>query len=173
MSPALADGKPFPVQRTTMTRYSRKPAAITLILTLAAGLSAFAATGQFRNKGEGGATIDQLERELASGKTDVGTWTAYGDALRGQKQFAHAAAAYQRALEMHPSVDDLQKLRFTTALCLGQAGDADKFFVFFTHLTLTDPKLAVDLLERPELATLRQDSRWGPASASARSQASD
>ena len=156
-----------------MNQHSRKTSGIALVVSLAAGLSALAATGQF-HRGDGvKGSLDQLERTISAGHGDVATWAAYGSALQGEKRFDHAAQAYQRALDLQPDPADVQKIRFNAALSLGQAGDPDKFFSFFTHLTTTDPKLAVDLLERPELTAMHSDARWGPAASSARAQAAD
>lgn len=163
----------FPVQRSGMTRYSRKPAAFALLLSLAAGLTALGATGQFHRSGADGNSIDALERAIASGRNDVATWSSYAQALQEKKDFVHAAAAYGRALELQPAEGEIQKLRFNAALCLGQSGNADAFFTSFAQLTSTDPKLAVDVLDRPELAGLRADSRWAAAASSARAQAAD
>jgi Tfp pilus assembly protein PilF len=156
-----------------MTRYSRKPAILALVLSLAAGITALAATGQFRAAGNAPDAIDSLERAIASGKNDATTWSAYGTALQQQHRFSHAAAAYQRALDLQPDFQQVPTLRFNTALCLGQSGDADKFFTYFTHLTATDPKQAVDILDRPEVSSLHADPRWSAAASTARAQAAD
>jgi Tfp pilus assembly protein PilF len=156
-----------------MTRYARKPAAAVLVLSFGAGLGVLAATGQFRAGGVGGDAIDVLERAIASGKNDWQTWAGYGAALQQTHRYVHAAAAYGRALELQPDVEALSKLRFNEGVCLAQAGDADKFFAFFTHLTAADPKAAVDLLERAEVSGMRGDARWAGAAATARAQAAD
>jgi Tfp pilus assembly protein PilF len=156
-----------------MNQHSRKTSGIALVATLAAGLTALAATGQFRGNSGVNGSIDQLERAISAGHGDVATWAAYGAALQGEKRFDHAAQAYQRALDLQPDPGAVQKIRFNAALSLGQAGDADKFFAFFSHLTTTDPKQAVDVLERPELTTMHSDARWAPAASSARAQAAD
>lgn len=156
-----------------MNQHSRKSSGIALVATLAVGLTALAATGQFHRSQSANGSIDQLERAISSGHGDVTTWAAYGAALQEQKRFDHAAQAYQRALDLQPDPGVVQKIRFNAGLSLGQAADPDKFFDFFSHLTTTDPKLAVDLLERPELAPMRKDARWGPAANAARAQAAD
>jgi tetratricopeptide (TPR) repeat protein len=156
-----------------MTRYSRKPAILALVLSLAAGITALAATGQFRTTVSAPGAIDTLERAIASGRNDAATWTAYATALQQQQQFTHAATAYQRALELHPDFEQVTQLRFNTALCLAQSGDANRFFTFFTHLTATDPKQAVDILDRPEVSSMRADGRWSAAASTARAQAAD
>lgn len=156
-----------------MTRYSRKPAIVALLFSAGLGISALAATGQFRAPVHMTGNLDSLERAIASGKSDCGTWMAYAQALQQQHSFAHAGAAYERALSLQPAVEEAPGLRFNAVLCLGEAGDPEKFFPFFSHLATTDPKLAVDVLERPELATMRADSRWNAIAATARAQAAD
>ncbi len=132
-----------------------------------------AATGQFRTATNATTSIDRLERAIAAGKNDSQTWAAYAEALQRQHSFAHAAGAYERALELQPAYEALQPLRLNAALCLAQAGDAGKFFSFFGRMTTTDPKLAVNLLDRAEVERMRSDARWSAAAATARSQAAD
>jgi tetratricopeptide (TPR) repeat protein len=152
-----------------MTRHARKPALIVLLTAVALAAAGMAATGQFR-AGHPPASLEELEKAIGSGSADAGTWNAYGDALRGVQRFGHAAAAYQRSLELDP---DRPMARFNLALALGQAGDADKFFLYFAQVTANDPKQAVDLLERPELEGLHKDGRWAAAATNARAQAAD
>jgi tetratricopeptide (TPR) repeat protein len=153
-----------------MTGHARKPAIWALVVGGLAATGLLAATGQFRSSDRAPVSLDELEKTIASGKADAGTWQAYGDALREKKRFAHAAAAYQRSLEMDP---DRPTARFSEALSLGQANTPDRFFEFYTQLTAHDPKQAVDLLERAELAPLHDDPRWESAAAAARGQAAD
>jgi tetratricopeptide (TPR) repeat protein len=152
-----------------MTRHARKPAILALVGSILVAAGSLAATGQFRAPGSA-TSIDALERAIASGSADAATWNSYGDALRADNRFAHAAAAYQRALELDP---DRPLARFNAALSLAQAREPDQFFAFFSHLTMNDPKQAVDLLDRPELAALHADPRWETAAGTARAQAAD
>ncbi|MGN6368306.1 MAG: hypothetical protein ACTHN5_08615 [Phycisphaerae bacterium] len=156
-----------------MNQHSRKTSGIALAATIALGFTALAATGQLHSNTGGAASIDQLERAISSGRGDVATWCAYAAALQEKKRFDHAGQAYLRALDLQPDPGVVQKIRFNAALCLAQSGDANKFFDFFSHLTTTDPKQAVDLLERPELLPMHRDARWGPAATTARAQAAD
>src|SRR5690242_2256779 len=132
-----------------MTRYARKPALMALLACAGVTGGLLAGTGQFRGSDNRPASLERLERLIASGSADAGTWQGYGDALSEHKRFAHAASAYQRALDLDP---DRPVARFNEALALAQARDADRFFEFFTRLTNNDPRQAVDLLDRPELA---------------------
>jgi tetratricopeptide (TPR) repeat protein len=142
---------------------------IALVASMAVAAATLAATGQFRSA-KPPASLEELERAIASANADGPTWNAYGDALRNAKRYAHAAAAYQRAIELDP---DRPMTRFNAALALAQSNAPDKFFPYFTELTAHDPKQAVDLLDRPELASMHKDPRWLPAATSARAQAAD
>jgi tetratricopeptide (TPR) repeat protein len=143
---------------------------IALILATVAAATLLYATGQFRSSESQTLSIADLEKIIGAGKAKAETWQAYGDALRNDKRFGNAAEAYQRSIEMDP---DRPQARFNEALSLAQANAADKFFEFFAQLTAHDPKQAVDLLERPELAGMHRDGRWEQAASSARAQAAD
>jgi len=153
-----------------MTQHARKPAIFTLIAAIACSAALLAATGQFKNHATANLSIEELEQDIAAGKNDADTWHSYGDALRANKRHAHAAAAYQRTLDHEP---DRVQARFNAALSLAQANQADQFFDFFNRIIVFNPKLAVDLLERPELAPMHTDARWSPTASLAHSQAAD
>ena len=142
---------------------------IALFASLAIAGLALGMSGQFRSAAPP-ASLEELERAIGSGNADASTWQAYGDALERAKRFGHAAAAYQRALEIDP---DRPAARFNAALALAQANVPDKFFTYCGQLTANDPKQAVDLLDRPEMGAMRQDSRWETAATAARAQAAD
>ncbi|MCL2648294.1 MAG: hypothetical protein FWD61_15005 [Phycisphaerales bacterium] len=153
-----------------MTRHARKPAILTLILAIGGSAALLAATGQFRFHETTPRSLQEFETIIASGETDAATWQAYGDALCSNKRYAHAAAAYQRSLDLEP---DRAQARFNAALALAQANQADKFFDFFNRIIAYNPKQAVDLLERPELASMHSDPRWTPTATLAQGQAAD
>jgi predicted Zn-dependent protease len=152
-----------------MTQHARIPALTALFLTLAAGLSGLALAGQFRAPAGLSKNLAVLEKQIA-GHPDAATWDAYGDALRAANRPAAAADAYQRALALDPA---RRLTRINAALALAQAGNADAFFAYVSRLTMTDAKLASDLLERPELSSLRGDHRFQIAADTAHAQAVD
>jgi tetratricopeptide (TPR) repeat protein len=152
-----------------MTRHPRIPAVAALVISGMAGLSILAGTGQFRTTDLSRASLEMLEKQIVN-SPDPAIWCAYGEKLRQAGRYGAAAKAYQRALELQP---ELTSARLNEGLALGQSRDADAFFAYYTRLSANYPKLAVDLLERPELAPLRSDVRWEPAASSARAQAVD
>jgi tetratricopeptide (TPR) repeat protein len=157
-----------------MKQHARKPAIFAILLTAGLGLAALAAGGLLSRRTDAAASLQELELQIAAGKADAATWQHYGDALRDVKRFSHAAAAYRKALELEP---DRREARVNAALVLGQAGDADGFFAMVQELTVNDPKLAVEVMDRPEAAgpngKMRADPRWEGAYRSAKAQAAD
>ena len=151
-----------------MTQHARIPAIAAIVLTALAGLGLFAATGQFRRTDLAHAPVEELEKR-AAGSTDGRVWLAYGDKLREMDQFASSVKAYQRALELQP---DLTDARLRQVLSLGQS-DANAFFDYVAKLSMSYPKVAVDLMDRPELRALHGDPRWEPAASGAQAQAVD
>jgi hypothetical protein len=152
-----------------MTRHARIPAFAALLITAASGVALLAATGQFRSANLAQISLDDLEKRIIDCK-DPAVWCAYGDKLRIAGRFPAAAMAYQRAVDLQP---DLTSARMNIAIVLGLANHADAFFAYFSKLSAAYPKLAVDLLDRPELSAMRSDSRWDPAASAARAQALD
>jgi tetratricopeptide (TPR) repeat protein len=157
-----------------MKQHARKPAIFAILLTAGLGLAALSGSGVLARRGDAAGSMPQLELQIAAGKADAATWQHYGDALRDVKRYSHAAAAYRKALELEP---DRREARVSAALVLGQAGDADGFFAMVQELSVSDPKLAVDVMDRPESAgpegKLRKDGRWEGAYRNARAQAAD
>jgi tetratricopeptide (TPR) repeat protein len=152
-----------------MTQHARKPAIAALLLTLASGAAGLSALGALRAPAARSTDLATLERQIA-GRPDAETWDAYGDALRAAGRFAPAAEAYQRALALDPS---RRTTKINIALALAQAHNADGFFTYVSRLTMTDAKLASDLLERPELVPLHADARFTMAANTAHAQAVD
>ncbi len=151
-----------------MTRHARNPATAAIVATALLGLGLFAATGQFRKTDLAHASLEELETKIV-GSTDGRVWAAYGDKLREMDRFESAAKAYQRALELQP---DLTDARLRQGLSLGQS-NADAFFNYVGRLSMNYPKLAVNLMDRPELSALHADARWEPAALAALAQAVD
>ncbi len=152
-----------------MNRHPRLPAIFAAMAAGVLGLGILVGTGQFRSSDLSDSSLAALEQRVV-GSRDGTLWSAYGDKLRSIGSFASAAKAYERAVEFKP---ELVVARANAALALGQSKDADAFFAYFNRLTAINPKLAVDLLDRQELAAMRADPRWEMAAANAREQAQD
>lgn len=131
-----------------------------LVFTQASSTSANANSEQFA----------ALEKLIAAGKADAQVWQDYGDALADAKRFTHAAAAYQKSLELEP---DRREARMGRLLALAQGPNADAFFAYVQQLMNTDPKLTFDLLERRECINKKSDPRFEPLYRTAKAQAID
>jgi len=140
-----------------------------MLLSGVLGVGILAGTGQFRGSDVAAGSVGELEKKIVGSK-DGAVWAAYADQLRAAGRFSTAAKAYERAMEYAPELTDARVHR---ALALAEAKEADTFFAYFGRLSVMYPKLAADLLERPELGAMRTDARWEPAAASARAQAID
>jgi tetratricopeptide (TPR) repeat protein len=152
-----------------MTLHPRMPAIAALLLTACAGLGILAGTGQFRTKDLAQATLQDLEKKIV-GSDDGRLWLAYGDKLVAANNPEGAAKAYQKAIKLQP---DLMDARLNLGLALGAGKDADAFFEYVSRLCINYPKLANDLMKRPELGHLQSHPRWASMAATAQSQAID
>jgi tetratricopeptide (TPR) repeat protein len=154
-----------------MTQHARIPAIVAISLTALVGLGIFAATGQFRSTDLAHASLQDLEKKIV-GSADGRVWLAYGDKLRERGQFDNAVKAYARAVDLQP---DLVDARLNLGVALGQS-KPDAFFDYVSRLATNYPKVAVNLMERPELGaikTLTADPRWELTRTAAQAQAVD
>jgi tetratricopeptide (TPR) repeat protein len=137
------------------------PAAVLLAALALAAVCVFARTGNGAlpaGRGSGpGDDRDALERAIASGHADVGVWTRYAACLRGLGRHGDAAQAYDLALKLDPANRDLQLQR---AVTLAQAGQADLFYQYVYELSLTDPRIAFDILQRAESKPYLSEARF-------------
>ncbi len=154
-----------------MTQHPRIPAIVAIGLTALVGLAIFAATGHFRTTDLSHASLADLEKKIV-GTADGRIWLAYGDKLRQAGRLDSAAKAYQRAADLQP---DLIDARLKQGLALGQS-NPDAFFDYVSRLSMNYPKVAVNLMDRPELAALKSltsDPRWEITRTAAQAQAVD
>ena len=155
-------------------RYRRAPAALILAMSIAGAwlvlrLEAGSAGAASQSRPENW-SIQRLEVAIAAGKADAGVWSSYGRRLSEQKRFAAAASAYQRALELNPLDRGAQ---FNRAISLAQCGAGDQLYTLLKDLVVSDPKTAVDVLERPECGGVLSQQRFVALAADARMQALD
>jgi tetratricopeptide (TPR) repeat protein len=160
-----------------ITRYPRKPALIVVLLALAVGVFYVKAWGRIERlwtKQPGEQSVEALEKRVAqegkSGKVSIATWTAYADALSDAKQYAKAASAYREVLAIDPTQ---RGAKFQVGLALAQAGAAEEFYNYQKDLVYGEPKLAVELFERPEAQKFMSEERFAALSKEAKNQAMD
>jgi hypothetical protein len=160
-----------------MNQYPRKPALIVLLVALTLGVVYVSAWGQIEKlwKKQGSTQgIDALEAKIAqlkaSGGVPAATWLEYANALVEAKQYAKAAAAYKELLLIEPFHHDA---KFQCGLAYAMAGASDDFYNFQKDLVYSEPKLAVDLFERPETQRFRAEKRFADLVNEAKNQAMD
>ena len=160
-----------------VTRYPRKPALIVVLLALGIGVFYVKAWGKIDRlwtKQPGEQSVEALEKRVAqeskSGKVSIATWTAYANALSDAKQYAKAAAAYREVLAIDPTQ---RGAKFQVGLALAQAGATDEFYNYQKDLVYGEPKLAVELFDRPEAQKYMSEARFVSLSKEAKSQAMD
>jgi tetratricopeptide (TPR) repeat protein len=160
-----------------VTRHPRKPALIVVLLALGVGVFYVKAWGKIERlwtKQPGEQSVEALEKRVAqeskTGKVSVATWTAYANALSDAKQYTKAAAAYREVLAIDPTQ---RGAKFQVGLALAQAGAADEFYYYQKDLVYGEPKLAVELFDRPEAQKYMSEDRFVALSKEAKSQAMD
>jgi tetratricopeptide (TPR) repeat protein len=156
-----------------MNTYPRKPALIILSAALVVGLLYVAAWGTVERmwkKQPGAQGIEALKKKIAAGDHSAATWYAYGDALADAKRFEEAAAAFKQVLAIEPFK---REAKFQCGLALAQASDGNKFYEFQKDLVYSEPKMAVELFERPEARRFLSEERFSALATEAKSQAMD
>jgi hypothetical protein len=126
-------------------------------------------------KTPGDQSIEALEKKITEGDRSAGTWMAYADALAKGKKFGDAAPKYKEVIKLEPGN---KEAKFQCALCLARAGEAEKRFVdelynFVTDLVLVEPKLAMEILDRPETQKYMGEDRFVALKTEAKNQAMD
>jgi tetratricopeptide (TPR) repeat protein len=138
-----------------MIRRSRIPALIALLIVFAAGI--FFLRTATKDASAQAAELTRLQLIIARPDAKPGDWFEYARHLRDAEQYTRAVAAYQRVLEIDPYHHDA---RLQCACCYGLLGNPDDLLRFMKSSLLVDPKLTLNLYERPEIASFINDSRF-------------
>jgi tetratricopeptide (TPR) repeat protein len=151
-----------------MNRYHRLPSFLVLLIVVGAGSLYMHRYG--RANGNGGRGLEALEKIIQKGKADKETWFSYAEALSDAGKYDRAAQAFKKVLELEPSH---RQAKVGCALSLAQATKTDELYSYVKDLVFSEPKLAMDLLERPELSTYMSDARFAALQKEAKAQAMD
>ena len=116
------------------------------------------------------ATLEQLERMIATGTAPPQAWAAYGQRLYDTRQYARSALAYRRVIEAEPYN---RPARFQCALALAAANDADGLLAYLRGQLYVEPKLVAELLDHSALKRIQADARFAILKKEARAQAMD
>ncbi len=149
-----------------MRHYPRKPVIAVLLAACLASAAAVFAVGAWGERAGGRPTLAELASAVAHEDASAQVWVAYADRLCEAGEYGHAADAYEKALQVNPLNRDA---RLGCGVALARAQDAAGLYAWAQRLIYTDPKLACELLDRPEcagylsqerFAKLRQEARF-------------
>ena len=115
-------------------------------------------------------SVAELEKKIANGDKSPATWMAYGEALGKAKEYGRAAGAYKEVIKIEPLRKDA---KFQCALCLANASRADELHDFLKDMVVNEPKLAMEVLDRPEVQKYVAEERFAGLKAEAKNQAMD
>jgi hypothetical protein len=116
--------------------------------------------------------LNQLEDlELLIAKPDVSpiVWLNYATKLQELERYPSAAQAYTKYLENDP-YSRVANMGKAYCLCIS---DEEGFLVFAKGLLVIDPKLTLDILDRPEAQKFMNDGRFLELRKEASAQAMD
>ncbi len=157
-----------------MARHRRLPALVILLSACVVGAGYLTGWGKRMSfseiVGQSDGAMAELETAIRDGKATAGTWRAYGDLLLGRKAYGEAAEAIRRAIELSPAD---QELRMELGLALAGGKNREGFLDFMNGFVFSEPKLAVDLFERPECRGYLRDPAFAPLYRDAKGQAVD
>ena len=156
-----------------MVRYRRRPALIVLAVTALLGTGyvlAWDRVERLWTKSGGAEGVEALEKRIADGDKSAATWLAYAEALAGAKDHARAAGAYREVIRLDPG---RREAKFQCALCLAHAGRGDELHGFLKEMILAEPKLVMEVMERPEAQRFLAEGRFADLKEEARNQAMD
>ena len=115
-------------------------------------------------------SLQDLEARIATGESAEPLWLAYAQRLEESKRFADAARAYQNILDKDP---DHRRAAMGKSISLASANLPDDLHAHLSDLALNDPKLVLDLLDRPDFHPYLSDDRFKKLQKESRAQAMD
>jgi tetratricopeptide (TPR) repeat protein len=151
-----------------MIQRSRTPAIAALLFVLVAGLFFLGAMRHPASADE--SQLAQLQLAVAQPDAKPATWLLYADKLQQVGQYPRAVLAYRRILETDPYN---RESRLACASCLANMKKPDDFFSFMKATIQVDPKLALNIFGRPEVAGYLSEARFQALRAEAVAQSMD
>lgn len=139
-----------------MVYHSRLPAIVTLLTVLALGAFPLAAR-RSRATVADESQLTALQLAIAEPDAKPQVWLLYGQKLQSLGRFAPAALAYRRFLESDPYN---RQVLLQCANCLALVGQRDEFFSFMRNVVTSDPKLALEVLGRPDVQGYLAEERF-------------
>ncbi len=150
------------------------PALLILLITLVVGAGYLTSWGKHLTlreiMGASDGALADIEATIQTGKPTAATWRDYGNLLLARQRYVDAADAMKRAMELDAADQDL-RVQYGLALAAGK--NRDGFLEFMGSFVFSEPKLAMDLFERPECRGYLNDPAFAPLYKDAKGQAVD
>ncbi len=138
-----------------MVHHSRIPAAAILLALFVLGVWPLLA---HRSAGSVDDTqLLALQEAVAQPGAKAADWQRFAEKLQALGRDREAVQAYQRVLEKDESS---RPARLQCALCLARVGDRDVFYAFMRATLAVNPKLTVEVLDRPEAQPYYSEQRF-------------
>lgn len=153
-----------------MKHHPQQPATFVLLLTLALGLLLAMLDNHLLAVSENDAALLELEQAIGQPDVQPATWLKYAKTLEQASRFDHAAMAYRKVLEVE---QHNRQARLSAATCLARARQADVLLAFVDESVRVDPKMAVDIFDRPEIQPYMSDPRMATLAKEAQFQSMD
>jgi tetratricopeptide (TPR) repeat protein len=151
-----------------MIQRTRTPAITALLIVLAVGY--FFLVGLRRAGNAADAQLAELQLAIAQPDAKPAAWLKFADKLQQLGRYSRAVVAYQHVLENDPYNRDA---RLQCALSLALAGNPQEFYVFMQGLLQVDPRLTLNVLQRPEVSTYLAEGRFQSLQREALAQSTD
>ena len=155
---------------TPVKDYPRQPAGFVLLLILAIGATLAILDDRLLALSAGDAAMSELQQAIGQPDVPPGTWLKYARKLEQASRFDHAAAAYRKVLESEPFN---RQARLSAATCLARAGKSAELLAFVDECVRMDPKLSLDIFDRPEVQPYMSDPRLAALAKEAQVQSMD
>ena len=152
-----------------MIQYARLPAIVTLLVILGPG-ALFLYYRQSDATYTDPLQFQKLKDAIAAKDPKPADWLAYAQTLQNRKSYADACWAYAELLKLEPSN---RQARLQGAICVAQTKNSSDFAAIVEQTIKADPKLAVELLRRPEAQSYLAAAEFQELQRTAQAQAMD
>ena len=153
-----------------MIQYARLPAIVTLLLILGPGAIFFLCSRQSDASYADSSQLAKLQTAISAKDPKPSDWLAYAQTLQNLKRYGDASWAFAELLKLEPGN---RQARLQGAVCVALTKNSGDFATIVEQTIKADPRLAVDLLRRPEAQPYLASEKFQELQRTAQAQAMD